>query len=138
MHSHAESIEFETILAAERNRLVRLCAWFSGNPGAAEDLAQETLIAAWKSRNQLQSLEKLRPWTSAIARNVCLNWSRQHSREQSHLLYSIDSEDASFEEELPDETSLELELDRYELARLLDQALALLPRETAQMLWSIT
>jgi DNA-binding CsgD family transcriptional regulator len=50
------------------------------------------------------------------------------------LLYSIDSEDRSFEEELPDETSLELELDRYELARLLDQALTLLPRETAQML----
>jgi len=134
MHSHAESIEFETILAEERSRLVRLCAWFSGNPGAAEDLAQETLIAAWKSRKQLQSLDKLKPWTSAIARNVCLNWSRQHSREQSHLLYSIDSEDGSFEEELPDETSLELELDRYELARLLDQALNLLPRETAQML----
>ncbi len=134
MHSHVGSMEFETILAEERSRLVRLCAWFSGNPGAAEDLAQETLIAAWKSREQLQSLEKLRPWTSAIARNICLNWSRQHSREQSHLLYSIDSEDGSSEGELPAETSLELELDRYELARLLDQALTLLPRETAQML----
>jgi len=134
MHSHADSSEFETILAEERSRLVRLCAWFSGNPGAAEDLAQETLIAAWKSRKQLQSLDKLKPWTSAIARNVCLNWSRQHSREQSHLLYSIDSENGSFEDEIPDETSLELELDRYELARLLDQALNLLPRETAQML----
>ena len=134
MHSHADSSEFETILAEERSRLVRLCAWFSGNPGAAEDLAQETLIAAWKSRKQLQSLDKLKPWTSAIARNVCLNWSRQHSREQSHLLYSLDSEDGSFEDEIPDETSLELELDRYELARLLDQALNLLPRETAQML----
>lgn len=134
MHSHEEILDFERILIEERARLVRLCSWFSGNPEAAEDLAQETLIAAWKSRDQLQSLEKLKPWTSAIARNICLNWLRQHSREQSHLLYSIDSNEDSFESELQDETSLELELDRYELGKLLDQALALLPAETAKML----
>src|SRR5918993_1379959 len=134
MHSHEEILDFERVLTEERARLVRLCSWFSGNPEAAEDLAQETLIAAWKSREQLQSLEKLKPWTSAIARNICLNWLRQHSREQSHLLYSIDSNGDSFEHELQDETSLELELDRYELGKLLDQALALLPAETAKML----
>ena len=134
MHSHEEILDFERVLTEERARLVRLCSWFSGNPEAAEDLAQETLIAAWKSREQLQSLEKLKPWTSAIARNICLNWLRQHSREQSHLLYSIDSNEDSFEHELKDETSLELELDRYELGKLLDQALALLPAETAKML----
>lgn len=125
---------FEMALAEERARLVRLCAWFSGNSEAAEDLAQETLIAAWKSRDQLISLEKLKPWTTAIARNICLNWSRRHYREQSHLLYSIDSGEGSSEDQLQDEVNLELELDRYELGRLLDQALALLPGETAQML----
>lgn len=134
MHSHEEILDFERVLIEERARLVRLCSWFSGNPEAAEDLAQETLIAAWKSRERLQSLEKLKPWTSAIARNICLNWLRQHSREQSHLLYSMDSDEDSFDSELQDETSLELELDRYELGKLLDQALALLPAETAQML----
>src|SRR5688500_17427364 len=120
MHSHEERLDFDRILIEERARLVRLCSRFSGNPEAAEDLAQETLIAAWKSRDQLQSLEKLKPWTSAIARNICLTWLRQHSREQSHLLYSIDSNEDSFESELQDETSLELELDRYELGKLLD------------------
>jgi RNA polymerase sigma factor (sigma-70 family) len=124
---------FETILVDERARLVRLCAWFSGTPEAAEDLAQETLIAAWKNRKQLTSLNKLKPWTSAIARNVCLNWSRGHYREQSRIAYSINSDEEPFND-FPEETDLELELDRYELARLLDQALALLPRETAQML----
>ena len=67
-------MDFETILADERPRLVRLCAWFTSNEDAAQDLAQETLIAAWKNRDQLQSLDKLKPWTSAIARNICLNW----------------------------------------------------------------
>jgi RNA polymerase sigma factor (sigma-70 family) len=134
MQDLKEVLDFETMLAAERPRLVRLCAWFARSLDAAEDLTQETLIAAWKSRDQLTSLDKLKPWTTSIARNVCLNWSRRHYREQSHMLYSIDSTKDSLEEELQDETSLELELDRYELARLLDQALSLLPTETSQML----
>lgn len=123
---------FETILAEERARLVRLCAWFSGNQQAAEDLAQETLIAAWKSRHQLTSLDLLKPWTTSIARNVCLNWTRRHIREEQRMAYSMDAEDEALEPQ--EETNLELELDRYELAKLLDQALALLPKETAQML----
>ena len=126
-----EALDFETRLVGERPRLVRLCAWFTGSEEAAEDLAQETLIAAWKSRDQLTSPDKLKPWTAAIARNVCLNWSRQYYREQKRVWYSMDSNE---EDAIQDEINLEGELDRYELARLLDQALALLPMETAQML----
>jgi predicted DNA-binding protein YlxM (UPF0122 family) len=63
-----------------------------------------------------------------------LNWSRAYSREQARTIYSIDSQDGVVDNELQAETDLELELDRYELARLLDQALSLLPAETAQML----
>ena len=131
---YEEVLEFETVLADERARLVRLCAWFSGSQEAAEDLAQETLIAAWKSREQLISLDKLKPWTTSIARNVCLNWSRGHYREQGRVAYSIDAAVESFEKSLPDDTDLEVELDRSELASLLDRALSLLPTETAQIL----
>src|SRR5215211_7689184 len=129
-----DGLDFDTRLAGERTRLVRLCAWFTGNEEAAQDLAQETLIAAWKSRGQLTSLDKLKPWTSAIARNICLNWSRRYTREQAHTVLSFDSTEGSFEDEFADETNLELELDRHELANLLDRALSLLPPETGQML----
>ena len=128
-----EEVDFEKILADERPRLVRLCAWFSGSREAAEDLAQEALMAAWRNRDQLVSPEKLKPWTTAIARNVCLNWSRRNHREQARLAYSVDS-DESLEDQLQDDMTLELELDRHDLARLLDSALALLPHDTAQML----
>jgi DNA-directed RNA polymerase specialized sigma24 family protein len=37
---------------AERDRLVRLCARLSGSMEAAEDLAQETLLEAWRARDQ--------------------------------------------------------------------------------------
>jgi RNA polymerase sigma factor (sigma-70 family) len=125
--------DFETALATEWPRLVRLCAWFSGSEEAAEDLAQDTLVAAWKSQEQLISLDKLKPWTSAIARNVCLNWRRGHIREEFFVVSSIDDRD-EFWEEPQTETSLELELDRHELACLLDRALSLIPPETRQIL----
>ena len=134
MRFSEKELDFERILADERPRLVRLCAWFSGSQEAAEDLAQETLIAAWKSKDRLSSFDELKPWTSAIARNVCLNWSRRHYREQARLVYSMDSQEESSGDELLDDTNLELELDRYELATLLDRALSLLPVETAQIL----
>jgi RNA polymerase sigma factor (sigma-70 family) len=133
MPSYEEETGFEAALTQERPRLIRLCAWFSSSPEAAEDLAQETLLAAWRSREKLTSLEKLQPWTSAIARNVCLNWSRQTYREQTHLAPSMDSE-KPWEDRLQDDISLELELDRHELALLLDRALSLLPAETARLL----
>jgi RNA polymerase sigma factor (sigma-70 family) len=129
-----EGMDFERALTDERPHLVRLCAWFAGSEEAAEDLAQETLIAAWHSRHQLISADKLKPWTSAIARNICLNWLRGHYREQAHLLASMDASDETFEDKLQDETSLEYDLDRHELATLLDRALALLPAETSQLL----
>lgn len=129
-----EVLDFEQILADERPRLVRLCAWFTRDGGPAEDLAQETLTAAWKNREQLSSPEKIKPWTSAIARNICLSWSRRARREQAHIPTSLDDPENSIEEEFPDELEIELELDRHELAVLLDRALSLLPPETGQML----
>ena len=127
-------MDFETALAGEWPRLVRLCAWLTGNNPATEDLAQDTLVAAWKNRAQLISPDKLKPWTSAIARNICLNWARGHSRELAHVTASIEEEAESFEDELPAGASLELELDRQEMATLLDRALSLLPPETRQLL----
>lgn len=134
MQCSSNEMDFETALAGERPRLVRLCAWFAGSGQAAEDLAQETLLAAWRSRDKLTSPDKLKPWTSAIARNVCLNWSRQAFQEQAHVATSVDVSDEPFEDEIRDETNVEIELDRHELATLLDRALSLLSPQTAQLL----
>lgn len=128
-----QALEFDLRLAAERPRLVRLCRKFSGRPEAAEDLAQETMVAAWKSQSKLVSMDKMQPWTSAIARNVCLNWARRYYREEGRT-FLLDQDDQTIEEVIPDEFDVEFELDRVELATLLDRALALLPPETAQIL----
>src|SRR4051794_3262808 len=117
-------LSFEDILAGERPRLVRLCARLSGNREAAEDLAQEVLFAAWQHAYRLREPGQYAPWLSSIARNVCLHWSRRHYREQSHLVRQEPTElSGDLTDKLPDGFDLEVELERDELAILLDRAL---------------
>lgn len=121
----------------ERARLVRLCATITENSEVAEDLAQETLLEAWRHLEKLCDPEKRSQWLSGIARNVCLRWIRKRGRDLAHSLplevpptsTEIDSELA-----LPDPYDLEVELERKELIALLDRALAALPPETRMAL----
>ena len=71
----------EAALAGERARLVRLCAQLTGDTQAAEDLAQETLVEAWRCLAKLRTPDGLAPWLTAIARNVCLRWGRARGRD---------------------------------------------------------
>ena len=71
------------MLPSEWPRLVRLCAHFTGDRDAAEDLAQETLIEAWRHQDRLYDWQGYSSWLSAIARNLSLRWIRQRGREAS-------------------------------------------------------
>ena len=115
-------------LAAERARLVRLCAYLSGDKDAAEDLAQETLLEAWRLRARLTDSTGYQAWLSAIARNVCLRW-RRTSHAAAHTL----SDKLSLDK-IVDASDFEADLERHELAALLDRALALLPAGTRDIL----
>ncbi|MCG8351451.1 MAG: sigma-70 family RNA polymerase sigma factor [Chloroflexales bacterium] len=118
-------------LALERPRLVRLCASLTGDAAVAEDLAQETLLEAWRIWSRLNDPAALSPWLAAIARNVCLRWRR--SAACAPLIHPANPADLDQADRpnLPagvDDTLCDLE--RHELATLLDRALALLPSDT--------
>src|SRR5215213_10295680 len=89
-----QALRLEMLLLAERPRLVRLCARLSGNRDAAEDLAQETLLQAWKHWDRLYSWDQAAAWLSGIARNVCLHWARRHYRDEAHRLPVMASDPA--------------------------------------------
>lgn len=132
------------VFARERASLVRLCARLSGQSAAAEDLAQETMLEAWRHRHALRQPDRAEAWLGGIARNVCLRWLRTYGRDSAHqFARPLDitgagvhrtplPEDAlvapAIELAAPDD--LEVELERHELVTLLDRALALLPLET--------
>lgn len=128
--SAVEQIHPDTFFTeAERAWLVRYCASLSGRPEQAEDLAQETLVEAWRNRHKLVDPTGRSPWLAAIARYVIQRWFRQQGRDQQHLV-SLDDEEI-FQELWPQEQGdFEHDLERSELATLLDRALALLPAET--------
>jgi DNA-directed RNA polymerase specialized sigma24 family protein len=112
--------DFDTALRNEYERLVGLCGYLTGGAEDAPDLAQETLIEAWRHQHKLVNPSGLRPWVSAIARNVCLRWKAKAGRNQS-LLYKIAQQS---EEEASGEASFELLLERHELSGLLQETLA--------------
>jgi RNA polymerase sigma factor (sigma-70 family) len=126
---------WDLTLPAERARLVRLCAYLTGHSDAAEDLAQETLVEAWRHAHKLHDPNGRDRWLAAIARNVCHRWLRARSRELARRAYEPWDADAAEPVEGPaDEFDVEVDLERHELAQLLDRALALLPPVTRQVL----
>ena len=126
---------WDLALHAERARLVRLCACLTGNSDAAEDLAQETLVEAWRHAHKLYDPSGRDRWLAAIARNVCRRWARSRGRELARRAYeSWDAGAAEPEDGPAGELDVEVDLERHELAQLLDRALALLPPITRQIL----
>jgi RNA polymerase sigma factor (sigma-70 family) len=113
----------------DRARLVRLCAAMTGDRHTADDLAQETLLEAWRIRARLHQTQGYERWLAAIARNVCRRWARQRGRELAAV---------SLGEELTteprDALDLEAELERAEMAALVDTALGRLPARTRDVM----
>jgi RNA polymerase sigma-70 factor (ECF subfamily) len=117
----------------ERRRLVGVCAAITGDPGAAEDLAQETLLEAWRIRERLVDPSGRRAWLDAIARNVCRRWRARRGRLHSHEVTAERPEDEQRTEHGGHDELVDL-LEKEELAALLDRALRLLPAETREAL----
>jgi RNA polymerase sigma-70 factor (ECF subfamily) len=109
---------------AQRARLVRLCAAVVGDASAAEDLAQETLLTAWRLQGRLTDPAGAEAWLGAIARNVCRRWLRARGSEP------VPTGDL----ETGEAQDLDSVLEREELVELLDRALGLLPAATREAL----
>jgi RNA polymerase sigma factor (sigma-70 family) len=116
------------VTPVERDYLLRLCAYLTGSADAAEDLTQETLIEAWRHEHNLRDPNRRMAWLGGIARNVCKRWQR------SRLAAVEQMDTLSHSDEPADTWDVEAELERAELARLLDRAMALLPNETRMVL----
>ncbi len=125
-----------TAMLSERARLVRLCAHLTGDMDATEDLAQEALYEALRNEHKLHDTSGYSRWLAAIARNVCLRWARRRARESARLVRLLSDEMTPLDLDwwATRDFDLEVELERDELAELLDRAMALLPSTTRDVL----
>jgi RNA polymerase sigma factor (sigma-70 family) len=126
---HEQQRWIEEALPVERAKLVRLCAYLTGDPSAAEDIAQEAMIEAWRTADRITEQAASSAWLTGCARNSCKRWAWRRGRTLAHEL-PLDSELPQAAETI----ELERDLERDELIELLDRALALLPPQTREAL----
>jgi RNA polymerase sigma-70 factor (ECF subfamily) len=79
---------FARLLEGLRPDLLRFAYWLARDRSVAEDVVQETLIRAWKSRDAIKDPAATRPWLLTIVR-------REHARlYERKRLPTVDVEDA--------------------------------------------
>ena len=71
---------FEELTAPYRRELQLHCYRILGSFQDAEDLLQETLLAAWRGLERFEGRSSLRAWLYTIATNRCLNALRDGQR----------------------------------------------------------
>jgi len=64
---------FETLVGRHRERVFRLACRYLGDENAAEDLAQESLLRAYRARHSWRPEAKFSTWLYRVTANACLN-----------------------------------------------------------------
>ena len=72
--------EFEELLQAELPALERFVKFRIGSARDAEDVLQETCLAAWRNYGSLRDQSSFKPWLLGIARNKCKDYFREQAR----------------------------------------------------------
>lgn len=89
---------FRRLVEEESPRLLRFAIWLCGSTADAEDLMQETWVAAYQQRNAFEGRSPLLSWLMSICRSQYLSARRTADRreqllasESSHLPHSPSS-----------------------------------------------
>jgi RNA polymerase sigma factor (sigma-70 family) len=125
------TFHFEERIAAARPRLARIARALGIPADVADDLVQDTLLAAWRQLDQLRAYKNFDAWLDAICRNRCRMYLRTHgtpAASKGPIVLSLDAARGDGEAtdiDPPDAQALDPveELDRQDLSQLLDSAL---------------
>ncbi|MGO9178466.1 MAG: sigma-70 family RNA polymerase sigma factor [Candidatus Limnocylindrales bacterium] len=117
----SEADAFATRLAAELPRLVGLATRLLADADVAEDCAQETIVGAWRRRDQVRDAAALPAWLRRSLVNRIIDRSRRRHDELDIDTIEADWHDDSYS------VQPELVLERADLRDELEDALARLP-----------
>ncbi len=73
--------EFDALARGEAGRLYRVALAILGDPGEAEDVLQETMVAGWRRWSALQHYEDQSRWLT----RVCVRCSLRHRRLRARM-----------------------------------------------------
>ena len=108
---------FETLVAKYRIRIYTAISAFIDNPQDREDIAQETVINAYRNLHQLSEPERFGSWLDTIAQNQCRDWMRK-DRVRTVPIEEVEDNLLNCEDS-PEQSSVEAEQRRI-IARAID------------------
>jgi len=115
---------FEELVREHQTRIYNICLRTMGNPEDALDMAQETLLKAWRALPTFQGTSSLSTWLYRVAVNTCLDELRRRKKAQQVSVEAL--AESGWEPEDPDSAE---KLDAALRKGLLQEALASLPDE---------
>ena len=123
MTSQPDRLGFQTQLTVLVPNLRAFGRTLTGNPDAADDLVQETLVKAWKNRASFAEGSNLKAWLFTILRNTFLSERRKRK-------YEVHDTDGKFAEQLSVKGNQSDHMDMIDFTK----AFALLPAEQREAL----
>ena len=78
--------EFEALLRPHLRPLLRVAYRLTGRREDAEDLVQDLLTKLYARRDELDGVERLRPWLLRVMYRQFIDHRRQHARSPLHLV----------------------------------------------------
>lgn len=131
--------QFNQIVAQNKERIKRICAYYNANTDDQKDMYQEVLVNIWKSLDHFRGDAAISTWVYRIAVNTSLSFTGKTFRQmklmvntQTQNLASICDED-SLEEQLKKETQLEHLQQALNLLSVIDKAIISLVLEGLSM-----
>jgi RNA polymerase sigma-70 factor (ECF subfamily) len=124
---------YELLVREHQEAVFRLAYLLLGDPGDAEDVAQETFIRAFKALDRFDTSRPMRPWLLRIAANLAHNQRRSIGRHLAALQRLVRAEPPTLGS--PANIRAETEDMRKEEAQELWQAIRRLDRTDQEIIY---
>ncbi len=119
---------FEALVLRYQTRIVSFASALVRDAGAAEDVAQETFVRAWKGLRNFRGDSAFKSWLYKVASNAARTHLERHGRQSRLATQSLDDEEAALH--AGDVPSGSTDVERTLAVReAIDAALAQLPEE---------
>ena len=83
--SESNRESFDRLFRALYPQLVRFSMRYTGNRGAASDLAQDAFVVLWNKRSELKQIDSPKAYVYSMVRNRSLNYIRDHASRTTGL-----------------------------------------------------
>jgi len=91
--SKLSAADFDKLLRPHMSHLYRIAYRFTGSQADSEDLLQDLLIKVYQRPEDLDGVERLRPWLTRVMYRMFIDNRRRYARSPIHLAVDNNNED---------------------------------------------